>query len=314
MLIFSIQRGKPMKIIDVHTHLGNILYPNGRELIYQKGIVKKAVNDPQDLNERLLMRNFGLGKLIYRLTHNSTTRAQVVRGMTATLENMRQSMADNKVNYHVCMPIAPYLTFEDLLEASEQEPRIIPFTSIDFTRPHDIGAKLKQDVTRGARGLKLHPVIQCQSVRDAPTMEALQSFQHLRKPVLPHTGPSAYYLGSETDRNRPENGAVKEIIHMVRTFPKIPFIIGHAGLFWVHEIRKSLGDCQNVWVDTSFQSPGNIRKLIKTFGPEKVMYASDWPWGSQGPHIKTVQVACKGDQQLAERLFFQNAKELLELE
>ena len=42
-----------MKTIDVHTHLGNILYPNGRELIYQKGVVKEAVNDPQDLNERI---------------------------------------------------------------------------------------------------------------------------------------------------------------------------------------------------------------------------------------------------------------------
>jgi len=302
-----------MEIIDAHTHLGNILYPNGKELIYEKNVSKPA-KDTQDLNELLLMRSFGLGKLIYRLSHTSTTRGQIARGMTATLENMQQTMHDNNVSAHVIMPIAPYLTFEDLVEAKKQEPRIVPFTSIDFTKPHDVAAKLHEDVARGAQGLKLHPIIQCQSLRDRPTMEALQAFQKFNKPVLVHSGPSSYYLGSETELNRPEYGAISEIVHMVKTFPKIPFIIGHAGLFWVSEIRKSLADCQNVWVDTSFQSPGNIRKLVGTFGADKVMYGSDWPWGSQKPHIRTVEVACKGDQILAEQIFSRNVKDLLDLD
>ncbi len=300
-------------IIDIHTHLGNILYPNGRNLIYQTGVTKKPINDPQDLNEKLLMRNFGMGKLIYRLAHNKITKAQIARGMTATLENLRHTINENKVDFQVCMPIAPYLTFEDLVEAASLEPRIIPFTSIDFTRTHDVGEKLKQDVVNGARGLKLHPVIQCQSVCASPTLEALQSFEALKKPVLVHAGPSSYYLGFETHRNQPQNGAINEIISMVRDFSKIPFIIGHSGLFCVNEVRKSLADCRNVWVDTSFQSPGNIRKLIRTFGADRVMYASDWPWGNQAPHINAVKVACKGDLKLEGLIYYSNAKELIDL-
>ena len=303
-----------MEIIDAHTHLGNVLYPRGKELIYQKNVIKEKVKDTQDLNELLLMRSFGLGKLIYRLTLKTTILSQRARGMTATLENMQKSMSENKVSSNVIMPVAPYLTFEDLMEAKEKEPSILPFTSIDFTRDHDVAAKLKDDVEKGACGLKLHPIIQCQSLRDRPTMEALQAFQELQKPILVHTGPSSYYLGSESNLNRPEYGSISEIVYMVKTFPKIPFIIGHAGLFWISEIRKSLANCQNVWVDTSFQSPGNIRKLIKTFGADKVMYGSDWPWGSQKPHIKTVQVACKGDKALEEKVFSKNVKELLDLD
>lgn len=300
-------------IIDIHTHLGNILYPNGKSLIYQTGVSKKPINDPQDLSEKLLMRNFGLGKLIYRLTRDKISKAQVARGMTATLENLQHSIKKNKISFQVCMPIAPYLTFEDLVEAAVKEPRIIPFTSIDFTRPHDVGKKLKNDVTNGARGLKLHPVIQCQSVCAPPTLEALQSFEPLQKPVLVHAGSSSYYFGLETARNQPQNGSIDEIIQMVRDFPKIPFIIGHSGLFWVHELRRSLADCQNVWVDTSFQSPGNIRKLVNTFGADRVMYASDWPWGNQAPHLKAVKVACRGDLELEDRIYYRNAKDLIGL-
>jgi len=66
-----------MQIIDIHTHLGNILYLNGKELIYRKNVVKEKFKDPQDLSEKLLMRHFGLGKMIYKLSHKSITRGQV---------------------------------------------------------------------------------------------------------------------------------------------------------------------------------------------------------------------------------------------
>ncbi len=302
-----------MQIIDIHTHLGDILYPGGRALIYRKNVVKDNIKDPIDSSEKMLNRHFGLGKLGFKLAHESFTRAAIVRGMTATLENMRKTLVQNRVSYNVCMPIAPYLTFEDLAEAAQQEPRIIPFTSVDFTRKHDVAEKLKSDVANGAKGLKLHPVIQCQSVCGRQTMEVLQSFEPLKKPVLVHTGRSSYYLKEESDRNRPENGDVAEIVQMVRAFPGIRFIIGHAGIVWVKEVRKQLGNCENVWVDTSFQSPGSIRKLVATFGLDKVMYASDWPWGNQAPNIKSVKVACKGDQEMEERIYFRNAKELLDL-
>jgi len=57
----------------------------------------------------------------------------------------------------------------------------------------------------------------------------------------------------------------------------------------------------------------NIRKLIRAFGPEKVMYASGRPWGLRLPHSKTVKVACKGDVRLERMLFYENAAELLNI-
>jgi predicted TIM-barrel fold metal-dependent hydrolase len=78
-------------------------------------------------------------------------------------------------------------------------------------------------------------------------------------------------------------------------------------------ICRRLKGLSNVWVDTSFQSPEAIVKLIKVFGEDKVMYASDWPFGYRPPHIKTVKVACKGSRELEDLLFFKNAQRFLNL-
>ena len=128
-----------------------------------------------------------------------------------------------------------------------------------------------------------------------------------------HSGSSHYYLKEESEKQRPEFGRISEIEKLIRSFPKVSFIAGHAGLFWQGEVRKRLKDCQNVWVDTSFQPPSAIKKLVKIFGAEKVMYASDRPWGFGRPHQETVKRACKGDRSLEKMIFFDNAADLLKI-
>ncbi|RPI91517.1 MAG: hypothetical protein EHM32_10530, partial [Spirochaetales bacterium] len=100
-------------IIDAHSHLGDILYPNGRELIYKKNVVMEKLYDPQGNNEKLLMRSLGLGKYLYPMLKKPATRAQRARNLTATLENMQRSLDEAGIDFTVCLPIAPNVTFED---------------------------------------------------------------------------------------------------------------------------------------------------------------------------------------------------------
>jgi predicted TIM-barrel fold metal-dependent hydrolase len=301
-------------IIDIHSHLGNILEHGGGDIINQTGVVIEKMFDPMTINEKGLMRTYGLGSIPYIIFHYWATKSQRARNAAASLENMQRSMSNAGVDYTVCMPIAPYVTFEDLAQARDKEKTIIPFTSIDFSRKHNIGKKLAQDVNRGAFGLKLHPIIQAVSLSDRRTLEALSAFEPLKKPVLTHSGVSGYYLGKEKKRNIPDFGQIHYVEEMVRTFPNINFIIGHSGLFHVHEVIRRLKRRNNVWVDTSIQSPSKIRKLIRNFGAERVMYASDWPFAKRKPSIQTVSTACMGDSGLEKRIFFENARDLLGLD
>ncbi|MBC2717343.1 MAG: amidohydrolase family protein [Desulfobacteraceae bacterium] len=301
-------------IIDIHTHLGDILYPNGGKLIDKRNVRKKIFYDIVSQSEFLLHNGISdaVDQWLYKKMYTLVTRASRARNATATLENMRQSMDAVSVVKSACMPIPPYVTFDDLRCAQAKDDGVIPFTGIDYTKEYDIGVDLKVDVSKGAKGLKLHPIIQRVPMDNRKTFEAMEAFAPFRLPVLFHCGISSYYLGAE--KQKKENAALGEIAYareLVAGFPNITFIAGHAGLYKYRHVMDLLGGFKNVMVDTSFQSPGHVRELLKVFGPERVMYASDWPFGNRKPAVKIVKKACRGDKSLEKRIFYENAASLL---
>jgi len=301
-------------IIDIHTHLGDILYPHGGDLILKKNVSKKFCIDLVTISELGSHHTVaGLENFIHKQFMSLIVRAQRRRNFIASLENMDKSMRRAGVTYSVCMPIAPYLTFDDLKKASVKDPRLIPFTSVDFTQPQNIVEALTKNIENGAKGLKLHPIIQNEPLDSEKTFNAVEVFSAHHLPVLFHCGVSSYYLGKEKQKENPQYGQISYAKTLVDRFPDVNFIAGHAGLFEVDEVIKQLGPYPNVWVDISFQPPEKVGDLIFAFGPEKVLYGSDWPFGNMMPAIKIVKNACRGDQRLEKMIFYENAANLLGL-
>jgi hypothetical protein len=302
-------------IIDVHTHLGDILVPNGGQLIFRKGIRKQRVLDLITAAEWGLYNTNPVSEwLLSTLCENQVTKAARARNLTATLENFRQSMDQNRVAKSACMPIAPYVTFDDLKKASEADEGVIPFTSIDFSVEQDVAALLQNDVAAGARGLKLHPIIQKEPLSSQRTFEVVEAFAIHELPVLFHSGVQSYYLGQEREeKQKPEYGNSADAAKICAAFPQVPFIVGHAGLFQYRETIDLFSHRKNVCVDISFQSPKKIKELVKSFGPERVLYGSDWPWGNRKTSIACVAKACGGDKSLEQLIYHENAARLLKL-
>jgi uncharacterized protein len=302
-------------IIDIHCHLGDILYPDGGRLIWKKGVRKARGFDVISISEASLHNRMGgTIALVDKIMSGLVTRAERKRNANATLENMRTSMDSAGVNRAVCMPIPPYVTFDDLARVAEADESILPFTGVDFTGSNDVAGQLSADVARGARGLKLHPIIQQRPLNGPEMMVAVEVFAPHGLPVLFHCGISSYYLGVEKTRcQNPELGRIEDARCMASAFPGVAFIAGHAGLFKVKDVMNLLGPLSNVSVDISFQSPATIRQLLKVFGPERVLYASDWPYGNHLPPIKAVTKACRGDERLTRMILAENAARLLNL-
>jgi predicted TIM-barrel fold metal-dependent hydrolase len=300
------------RIIDAHGHLGDILEPGGGALIGQVGVVKERLTDPVSLSERRLHATpVIVGKIGYRLFRRWATRAERARNATATLENFARSLDETGIAHAVALPVPPYVTFADLAKAAAEEPRVVPFTGADFTRDADPGPALDAAVAAGARGLKLHPIIQKVPLTSPRTHAVVEAFARHDLPILFHCGISSYYLGTDRRREQPRYGAIRDAAALVRSFPRVRFVAGHAGLFEVHQALKRLRGLPNVWVDTSFQSVATVRELIATFGPDKVLFASDWPYGERPPALAIAKAACGGDRGLERRILFENAAELL---
>jgi len=306
-------------IIDAHGHLGDILYPGGGELIDRVGVVKEEIFDPTSRSEALLHRDpLRIGRFTYRLFARQATLAERARNATATLENFGRSLDETGVSHAVCLPIPPNVGFQDLLRASQKDPRIVAFTGVDYT-PDDDGQlrdpspQLEADVRDGARGLKLHPIIQKVPLTSEATRAAVESFAGYGLPVLFHCGISSYYLDAEGVNEEPSYGSIEHAERLARDFPGVRFIAGHAGLFAVREVMARLAPLPNVSVDTSFQNARHVRRLIDAFGSERVLFASDWPYGNRPPALAIVRKVCGRDAGLERRLLFENAAELMGL-
>ena len=300
-------------IIDIHTHLGDILNANGGQLIDQKNVRKKIFFDMISFSERLLHNALSdaFDRWLYHKVYHLVTRASIARNATATIENMRRSMDEAGITKTACMPIPPFLTFEDLRRAKEKDDSVIPFTGIDFTEIDNAAAQLKNDVEQGAKGLKLHPIIQRTSLTSEKTFQVIEAFAPYQLPVLFHCGISSYYLGTGADKENAELGKIEYARDLVAAFPHVTFIAGHAGLYEYRAVIDLLAGYKNVMVDTSFQSSGHVKALINVFGPDRVMYASDWPFGNRLPAVKIVKKACQRNKALETRVLYKNAASLV---
>ncbi len=242
-------------------------------------------------------------------------RSDELRNSAATLENLSATLDENNVGQIAMLPIYPNVRFEHLAAAAEKEPRIIPFTGIDFDNLDDVEAKLAGDVQRGARGLKLHPILQRMSLESEETFRAVAAWEPHGFPVLFHAG-YCNYFGCTVDREveEPENGYIASAVNLVNAFPGVRFVAAHGALEEVDDLIELLGDAPNLWVDVSFQEPEGIHKLVDTFGEDRVMYASDWPYGSMDVSLHRLKAAYPDDEEMLERLLWRNAAGLLQLD
>ncbi len=234
---------------------------------------------------------------------------------TNTLENMQRELDECGVDYACILPVMPALSFEDYEVARMVEPRLIPYTSIDFRLGMEAGKKLLEDSERGAYALKLHPVLQMRALDDPLTEEALRCWAQTGKPVTSHCGAGMYYYPEVNDRfATPAFGDLSQLVECARRHPEIDFVAAHCGGTAEGNIER-LADLsrglENLYVDTTFRSHEDIALMIELYGRERVLFGTDWPFGSYKRQIEQVMKATEGDQELRDLVFWQNANRLL---
>ena len=296
-------------IIDVHSHLGDILYPNGGDLISRTGIEFPKSTLIQRLYEKSLYRETPATQIINAIFPMMFANNERRRNFAATLENFRASLDGTDITLCVCAPIAPNNTFKDLLSAQNMDTRIIAFTSPDFSVSQTISMLLKD--LPSAAGVKIHPILQEAEADSGKVMEAVDAISSYSKPVLIHSGKAFYYTKREKKSRFSGFASIDKIERLIAAFPHVKFIVGHAGLYEVAQVIDLLPKYKNAYVDTSFQPPEAIKALVSAFGGEKVMFASDWPYGLRLPAIQAVEQACRHDAALRKAVFYENAAEIL---
>ena len=166
---------------------------------------------------------------------------------------------------------------------------------------------LDEIIGLGLKGVKLHPDIQKFNVDDIQAMRIFEMCEDKGLPVCVHTGDYRY------DYSNPPR-----VARVLRTFPRLKFIGAHFGGWSVwDEAVKILPDFPNLMVDTSstfhWKEPEAVREMIYIYGPERVMFGTDYPLWYQEPDLAYMRTLNLKPEEF-EKIFWKNAAELFHID
>ncbi|MDX6396717.1 MAG: uncharacterized protein QOJ43_125 [Gaiellaceae bacterium] len=169
-------------------------------------------------------------------------------------------------------------------EASGGE--LIPFVRLDLAEsPIEEAVRC---LDRGARGIKLHPRAQKFLLDDDRLAPVFELAAQRKVPILIHGGrglpPIADALSRLLDRYEAQ------------------LIVAHAGIADLAALAHHFSGRPGVFFDTSVWSPLDLLDLYRLVAPEQVLYASDYPYGTQPSSLllalRTARMAGLDDTQL----------------
>jgi uncharacterized protein len=277
-----------MPIIDAHMHI----YPSR-----EQGLRNKATYQVWEYGEKADVRfSQYAGDVEDALTAiraSSVDRAVVVnlfaitRARTSALADLPPEL-DEPARQRAIAEIEA--TMGDRLKSSNRRfcdtagrhPELIPLVAADpwALESAEGQAHLQEMVTtRGARGVKLHPVLQQFSMSDRRMYPIYETCRDLGVPIVAHSGPSR--VGTHFAEPRAFADAL-------RAFPDLTIVLAHlGGGAWRQalEIARSFPnahfDCCEIlaWAGaTNAPDDEQLARLIRDIGPDRVLMGSDFPW------------------------------------
>jgi predicted TIM-barrel fold metal-dependent hydrolase len=150
--------------------------------------------------------------------------------------------------------------------AEESGGRLIPYVRLDLTdRPLE---EAERCLDLGARGIKLHPRAQKFQLTDENLDPDFAIAAERRVPILIHGG-----------RGLPP--IADDLARLVERYPDATLIIAHAGIADLSGLAGHFAGKAGVFFDTSVWSPIDLLSFFRLVPPEQIVYASDYPYGTQ---------------------------------
>ncbi len=175
--------------------------------------------------------------------------------------------------------------------AERSQGRMIPFVRLDLAE--DPIGEAERCLDAGARGIKLHPRAQKFLLDDDRLAPVFAVAAERRVPILIHGGRGLPPIADNLHR-------------LVDRYPDAQLIIAHAGIADLSGLASRFAGKAGVFFDTSVWSPIDLLGFFHLVPPEQVVYASDYPYGSQPNSLlialRTARASGLSEAQVADML------------
>jgi hypothetical protein len=297
------------RIIDSHAHIGDIFHES-KNITFKTGVRKGGYEDPFTDCEQS-----GYSIPLIPKNVDDLIRAGQYRSWEWTLEGLVSELDSHpEVEGIVMLPIWPNQTFEEYLAASMLEPRIIPFTTCVLDMPLDeMCEKLRRDIARGAKGLKLHPTIQNLALDDARTEAAVRVFGDAGLPVVTHCGANPYYTQDSpfSAVTNPAYSDFPAVMEFCRRFPEVNIVVAHCCTI-IDRLFEEAGELANVYTDTTTCSHLMMRRGVELLGADRIVFGTDVPFGSFPSSIAELEKAFPDDPVTLDKVAYSNMAGLMQ--
>ncbi|MBM3268358.1 MAG: amidohydrolase family protein [Candidatus Sericytochromatia bacterium] len=300
-------------VVDMHTHLAlGYVRPFQVDLGVRHACTEHylPVHNPLDF-EVYVNRNFTRAQL-GGMKRDLTMRSFGPGGMrrTHTAANLVAEMDEMGIAHSVLLPIdLPGISDNAgvYLAAAAGQSRLVGFGSV---HPYSLAPekRLREQVARGARGIKLHPAVQMVRPDDPRAGRLYRVCGEHGVPVLWHCGP----VGIEP--------VVGRFLSLVRWYerpiaenPGTTFILGHSGALQAERALELCHRYPNVVLELSSQGLSWVRTILTQADPERVVYGSDWPFYHQAIALAKILLATEDRPDLRRKVLYDNAARLLKL-
>jgi uncharacterized protein len=250
-------------------------------------------------------------RAISRLETNGGTRAHY----NGTVQGLLASMRVAGIHRSVLQPVA---TKPEQVEAINHwsltlrgRRELIPFGALHPNlSPEDLERQIKFLKSHGFLGIKLHPDYQ----GFHPDEDRLESFyQALEKSGLI----VMFHSGIDLGLYPPVMAGPEHIARVHKAFPNLVIVAAHLGGYKMWEDVESYLVGHSVWLDTAYCAddcpPRQFLDIVRAHGVNKVLFASDGPWGGQQENLEYLRGVGLTDEELL-AIEGQNAKNLLGLD
>jgi len=151
---------------------------------------------------------------------------------------------------------------------------------IGFGALHPAGTDLDEEIEflldHGIRGIKLQPHFQEFDLLAPATLKMLEKLVG-RLVVLLHGG-------QEIRRIPRVEPTPERLLKLHQALPELQLIVAHLGGYQMWDSVEELLVGQDVYMDLSFvfdkMSDEQIARIVQNHGPERILFASDFPWQS----------------------------------
>jgi uncharacterized protein len=217
--------------------------------------------------------------------------AKVKAFFDGTLAGLRDSMRQSGVDISVIQPVATKPDQVDTINAwsveLDREPDLRAFGSLHpDTPPEVMDPQIRFLKQNGLRGIKLHPDYQ----RFHPHEDRLE-FMYTR---LSAEGLAVlFHAGIDLGLYPPIMCTPEHLAQVQKAFPALTIIAAHLGGFQMwDDVEKYLVGTR-MFFDTAYLA-GQIPRerwleIARAHGLDKIIYASDGPWGDQRENLDFIQ-------------------------